>query len=123
MEKTIRCTICGTEFSDDELPEGTCGCPNCGTKSLPCDIKDDVSIKINWHELRILTIWAENWAKYIDKTDQKEEKLLLSIMTITQRLEKQFPDKTPLTLFREIRELRKNYDIETNIDNDKLLGL
>jgi hypothetical protein len=123
MEKTIRCTICGTEFLDYELPEGTCECPNCGTKSLPCDIKDDVSIKINWHELRILTIWAENWARQIDEKKPADEKRLLSIMTIAQRLEKQFPDKTPLTLFREIRELRKNYDIQTNIDNDKLLGL
>ena len=74
MEKTIRCVICGKEFSDDELPESTCECPNCGTKSLPCLIVDDVNIKINWHELRILTIWAENWARQIDRTEKKEEK-------------------------------------------------
>lgn len=123
MEKTIRCTICGKEFSDDEIPEGTCGCPNCGTKSLPCSIADDVSIKINWHELRILTIWAENWARQIDREEKKEEKNLLCIMTIAERLQKQFPDKVKLTLFGEIRELRKDYNIETNIDDDKLLGL
>lgn len=123
MEKTIRCTLCGKEFSDEIIPEGTSECPNCGTKSLPCLIADDVNIKINWHELRILVIWAENWARHIDKTDPKEEKLLLSVMTIAQRLEKQFPDKTRLTLFGEIRELRKDYDIQTDIDNDKLLGL
>ena len=123
MEKTVRCTICGKEFSDDELPEGTCECPNCGTKSLPCSIADDVSIKINWHELRILTIWAENWARQIDREEKKEEKNLLCIMTIAERLQKQFPDKVKLTLFGEIRELRKDYNIETNIDDDKLLGL
>lgn len=122
MEKTIRCSICGTEFTEEEVQGATC-CPNCGTKSLPCDIKDDVNIKINWHELRILTILAENWARHVDNTDPKEEKLLLSVMTIAQRLEKQFPEKTRLTLFGEIRELRKDYNIETNIDNDNQLGL
>jgi len=126
MEKETRCTICGTEFSNDEIPEGTSKCPNCGTKSLPCAIIDDVNIKINWHELRILTIWSENWARQIDRTDSKDEKSLLSVMTIAQRLQKQFPDKTPLTLFSEMRELRKHFgekNIVTDLDDDKLLGL
>ena len=126
MEKTVRCTICGKEFSDDELPEGTCECPNCGTKSLPCSIVDDVNIKINWHELRILTIWAENWARQIDKQEPTDEKRLLCIMTIAQRLQKQFPDKTPVTLFGEMKELRKHFgenNIVTDLDDDKLLGL
>ena len=73
--------------------------------------------------MRVLTIWAENWAKHIDKTDPKEQKLLLCVMTIAQRLQRQFPDKTPLTLFGEIRELRKIYNVETSIDDDKQLGL
>jgi predicted nucleic acid-binding Zn-ribbon protein len=124
MEKTIRCVLCGKEFTDDEIIEGTSKCPNCGTKSLPCLIADDVNIKINWHELRILVIWAENWARHCDNGENPpEEKMLLSIMTIAQRLQKQFPDKVKLTLFGEIRDLRKDFDIETDIDNDKLLGL
>ena len=122
--KTIRCVICGKEFTDEEL-RGVNKCPNCGTGSLPCAISEDVEIKINWHELRMLVIWAENWAKECDlkETDSSKEKMLLSIMTIAQRLQKQFPDKTALTLFGEVRDLRKSFDIETDIDNDKQLGL
>ena len=122
-EKTVRCSLCGKEFTDEEI-EGVMKCPNCGTKSLPCAISDDVEIKINWHELRILVIWAENWARKCDAEESdREEKMMLSIMTIAERLQRQFPEKTKLTLFAEIRELRKDYNIETNIDDDKLLGL
>ena len=124
--KIIRCIICASEFTDAES-EGVISCPSCQTTSIPCLISDDVEIKINWHELRVLTIWAENWAKQIDKKKPEDtipvEKSLYAIMVIAERLQKQFPDKTPLTLFSEIRELRKDYNIETDIDNDKLLGL
>lgn len=123
MEKTVRCSLCGKEFSDEELMNAI-KCPSCGTKQLPCSISDDVEIKINWHELRVLMIWAENWARHCDNGDNPpEEKMLLSIFTIAERLQKQFPDKTKLTLFSEIRELRKDYNIETDIDDDNLTGL
>lgn len=125
MKAEIRCTLCGAEFTNKEITDDTNKCPKCGTESTPCAISEDVEIKINWHELRVLTIWAENWAKYCDQKelDEEKEKMLLFIMTISQRLQKQFPDKTPLTLFGEIKDLRKNFDIETDIDDDNLLGL
>lgn len=129
LTKTTRCTTCGTEFSDIEI-EGFNKCPSCGAMGVPMAISEDVEVKVNWHELRILTIWAENWARKIDK--EKEEgddtNSLLTIMCIAERLQKQFPDKTPLTLFSEIRKLRKEVEkrndignIETNLDNDELL--
>lgn len=124
--KDIRCLICGKEYSHEELGDVE-ACPNCGTTTIPCDIKDDVIIGVNWHELRILTIWAENWARHLDgNLEEGEEKNLLAIMTIAQRLQKQFPDKTPLTLFGEIKELRKelgNENVITDIDDDSKLGL
>jgi hypothetical protein len=81
---------------------------------------------INWHELRILTIWAENWAKYIDdkeSSNPNHKNMPLTIMIIAERLQKQFPNKVKLTLFSEIRELRKSFNLETDIDDDKKLGL
>lgn len=129
--KTTRCTICGSEFSENELIGVAC-CPKCGTKKLPCSIADDVTIKINWHELRVLVIWAENWARQIDKEQENKQEEgwkdpfnhLYSIMTIAERIQKQHPDKeTKLTLFGEIRQLRKDLakediKIETDIDSD-----
>lgn len=123
--KTTRCIICNSEFDEVDL-EGSSCCPKCGTDSIPASITEDVNIKINWHELRILSIWAENWARQCDKKaleEGKPRKMLLCIMSIAERLQRQHADKTPLTLFSEIRELRKEFNIETDIDNDEKLGL
>ena len=125
--KDIRCIICGKEYLNAEIGDMATKCPNCGTECIPCDVKDDVDVKINWHELRILGIWAENWARQIDKDLPKEdERNLLTIMTIAERLQNQHPDKTPLTLFGEMKELRKEFgdeNVVTEIDDDSLLGL
>jgi predicted nucleic acid-binding Zn-ribbon protein len=123
MEKTVRCTICSTEFTDEEILEAI-KCPSCGTSSLPCAISEDVLLKINWHELRILTIWAENYARIADAKDKLDETLLSTVMIISKRLEKQYPDKTKLTLFSEVREIKENgkYKITSNLDDDTKLG-
>lgn len=120
--KIARCVQCAGEFSEIEM-EGATACPGCGTKAIPCTIKEDVTVEINWHELRILTIWAENWARKIQNDDPKNDGSLLTIMSIAGRLQRQHPEKTALTLFSEIRNLRKDYNIETDIDNDEHLKL
>ncbi|GAC1455454.1 MAG: hypothetical protein PVSMB1_04900 [Gemmatimonadaceae bacterium] len=95
--KTTRCTDCGSEFTDAELV-GARGCPVCKTESLPSDIKDDVTIKLNWHELRILGIWASNWAN--EKCPEHSKRTLKHILA---RIQAQHPDKTALTLFGEVQ--------------------
>lgn len=79
---------------------GVSGCPTCGTHSLPCDPKKDVEIKINTHELRVLTIWADNWAQH--NVDAQGKKTLSCIL---QRLSKQLPD-TIFTLSGEVKSLQ-----------------
>lgn len=37
-------------------------CPSCGSTGVPADADDTVTLTITTHELRILTIWASNWA-------------------------------------------------------------
>jgi len=94
---TIRCIECGVEFLQESLPEGTAACPNCNSRSIPCDVANDVNIKLNWHELRILCIWAENYGRSIGSQG--------TIYSIAQRIEDQARgDKPPLTLAREISE-------------------
>jgi len=131
--KTIRCTQCAAEFSDAEA-EGITRCPKCGDPSVPMLISDDVTVKVNWHELHVLCVFAENWARKVDE-DMKDDspiKHLLNIMCIAERLQRQHPDKAPLTLFSEIRQLRKDVaesddmsgvKIVTDIDSDDKLGL
>ncbi len=97
--KTTRCTRCAKEFSDDEL-EGHYSCPNCGCEGVPCAISEDVVVKINWHELRILGVWATNFAEStLDENQQKD------LAAVLKRLEEQFPGKTPLTIRGELQQV------------------
>ena len=50
-----RCTLCYKDFTEEEIKDVS-SCPSCGCAGLHCDPKEDVKIKINWHELRILGI-------------------------------------------------------------------
>lgn len=99
-------------------------CPKCGDKGTSLNPKEDVNIKVNWHELRILTLWAEWWANEIEKECPKSA---LAIACIARRIQKQYPDKTPLTLAGEIEDLKKDgtlKDIQTNIPDkpNKIAG-
>lgn len=124
IDKIARCLICNEEFTKEDLTHVSC-CPKCGNSGLPADPKDDVTIKINWHELRILTIWAENWAARIK--DETKTQPQLVVACIARRIQKQHPDKTPLTLAGEIEQIKKETDFkitETNIDDrpNKIAG-
>lgn len=109
--KDIRCTKCREEFVSAELGELAC-CPNCHSKSVPMTIRDDVQIKINAHELRIICIWAENYAVSCDLQHQDDpayESMKLTVNQIAGLLEKQIQEKLghyiPLTLTHELQEL------------------
>ena len=104
-EKSIRCVICESEFSEDETKNIDC-CPECGHKGVPCTIIDDVKVKINWHELHILCCWAERWALQIEKDAQSS---VVVVDCIAQRLQKQHPTKGSLTLRGEIKELKEKF--------------
>jgi len=115
-EKTIRCTKCYREFSEDETKNVSC-CPKCGSKGLPMSISQDVEIKINWHELRILCIWAENWAE--EKCDQDSRSMLEAMMN---RLDKYRPEGgAALTLTREVKDLQEVYPETILVKGNKVL--
>lgn len=112
MSDMIRCIQCDSIFTYEQL-EGANHCPACGTDSLPVDPKEDVEIKINTHELRILTIWASNWSQTKDFPTSGKK----TLKAILQRLHEQLPNVS-LTLFDEIVELQnEGYNAEL-IDSD-----
>ncbi len=101
------CTECGGTV---ESFGGLEKCPFCGTKGVPCVFQDDVNIVINWHELRILCVWAENWALQCDKA--KDGGLQKTIISIMRRLHAQHLDKaqeSPLSLLAEIAQIKEKY--------------
>jgi predicted nucleic acid-binding Zn-ribbon protein len=107
-EITTGCVNCGEWFTEAEVENATC-CPKCGNAGVPMSPKENVTVEINWHELRILCIWAENHARRI------EEK---AVYAIADRLQQQHPSKTPLTLSGELRQIGEKYKVEASIPLD-----
>ena len=68
--------------------DGLSSCPMCNSTSIPCSWKDQVNISINWHELRIIIMWAENWW---NKT--KKEEQMNPVFGVAERIRKQYPER------------------------------
>lgn len=71
-------------------------------------IADDVTLKINIHEIRCLTIWASNFAERFDAGGKQ------SLAGILDRIRKQLPRPVPLTMSDEFEDLRKLGDVEVH---------
>ena len=100
-KEVMWCTDCGARFTDEEIHGW--GCPKCGSQGVPCGVEKDVTVEINWHELRILVIWAENWAQQCKRraSDDSSEKMPKTVTAIARRLQAQRPTFGPLTLSEE----------------------
>ena len=97
-EKVARCLACRSEFTEADI-KGAAGCPSCGSRGVPSDPRKDVTITINPHELRILTIWASNYAE-----SKCEEGSRRSLKGILEALRKQLPGVS-LTMFDEVKDI------------------
>jgi hypothetical protein len=115
-KETTWCTLCGARFTHAEI-DGALACPKCGDTGNPCDPNEDVSVTVNWHELRILGIWAENFANACQTRNPNGdgEAHPRTVHAITRRLQRQFPGKTALTLSGEIAQIKDHgYGIESH---------
>lgn len=92
------CTECGHEV---ETFDGLNACPACGSTSLPCAWADEVTVTVNWHALRVLVMWAENW--------QRARGLGRVVYAIARRLKTQHPDRLPLTLADELGDVAREF--------------
>lgn len=101
------CTICS--FHVDSFDGLNC-CPNCGATGVPCSDAEQVIVSVNTHELRILCIWAENWA------NTHKDVCVDAVYGIARRLRKQLGDKdAPLTMADEFQAIKDaGYEFETN---------
>lgn len=124
-----RCVLCRSVFTKKQIENSNC-CPKCGATGFPMSIKEDVEIHINWHELRILSLWAENWARLCDKDKiEKAEKekyrydpMINTIYAIIKPLQEQCPSFAPLTLSGEIRQIEEEFgDVQSNVPLDASL--
>lgn len=100
-----RCVRCRSEFGELAI-KGATACPACGDPGIPMSPDNDVTININWHELRILTIWAEFWANH---NKEKHPEMIQAVFSIAAVLQDQHPDKGPITFSGEVTELKEAF--------------
>ena len=95
-KEVMWCVDCGARFTQEEIKGW--GCPKCGSQGVPCGVGEDTTVEINWHELRILVIWAENWAQHCKRqaSDDSSGKMPKTVTAIARRLEAQRPTFGPL---------------------------
>lgn len=108
IEIVARCVQCNAEFTEAQTA-GYGSCPACGNEGLPASPKQDVEVKVNWHELRILCIWAENYANSIAGNEDVKGDPVKTVWAIAGRLQEQYPSFTPLTLSGELGQLREKF--------------
>lgn len=116
-EPHLRCTMCGFGVTRGQSRDGLSACPRCGDTGTPMAIADDVEVKVNWHELRILCMWAEQHAASLK---DREPTLQRVVNVIAGRLHAQHPERPGLTFTAEFDELRRAYPgAETNFPVDE----
>ena len=107
------------EEADAAFAAGRPGCPKCGDTGVPSASDDEVTVKITWHELRVLVMWAENWAHSNKKETPKMPRVVYGI---ADRLALQHLDKAaPLTMRGEIAALREAFgpqNVQTNMPHE-----
>jgi hypothetical protein len=115
MTIAARCVLCEYEYSQAEVAQGLKHCPGCGSTGIPCNPAFDLTVNINWQELRILAVWAENWAR--QRSENQDYEGLKAVHCIVHRLEEQYPDLYPLTLAGEVRKMQEaGHLVESDMD-------
>jgi hypothetical protein len=90
LPKPARCVLCRLNYFTP-TPESCC--PHCGFSGYPMDPAQDIKAAINWHELRVLTIWAE---MYVMEQEELFPGFKNILAAIVKPLQEQFPTFRPL---------------------------
>lgn len=114
--ENIICWSCGVQSKVDDLRTPCTSCPNCGSRSVPMDPHFDVTLTLNWYELRCLVQWAQNYIESIEEDRDLEagfERLLNKIRAV-----KPHGYAMGLTLLDEIQDIR-NTGLDVTIHQGK----
>lgn len=83
----LKCICCSAEFDeDDPRLESAPACPACQSQNTPCLVSEEVQVRLNWLELRILAVWSRAAIQA-----SPHEHLKIAISAILDRLEAQKP--------------------------------
>ena len=110
MSEIITCIRCRSKFAIKELKTAKC-CPSCGCSVMALRSSQDVNIKINWYELKLICSYAEGFV--LQSEDIESLKTLHSII---HELKRQFPKYPEISLF----EYSNLNDEITNIVDEEI---
>jgi hypothetical protein len=96
----LLCLHCGTLAEVDPSAPPPC-CPSCRSRAVPADADDTATVTLTTHELRVLTLWAENWARHISGMSPDAPRV---VQGICDRLATQ--TAAALTFRQEMSDLR-----------------
>lgn len=93
-------------------------CPSChDSKGIPADADDTITVTLTTHELRILTMWADNWAQHAATYRPENAVLPKIIRGILDHLAQY--TSAPLSISQEMADLRKAFpDAEVTVFRD-----
>lgn len=106
-EQHILCVECRGVFTDAETEHVT-SCPRCGTAGIPADLREMLDLKITRHELRILTIWATNYAQKLLNSDPLSN-APNCVQGILNGIRAQHPGIGPLSLQEELQDVADTF--------------
>jgi DNA-directed RNA polymerase subunit RPC12/RpoP len=104
-EQLLLCLYCrAVILVDPETPLSAC--PKCGSRNVPADLADTVTVTITTHELRVLTMWASNWADHIKDMPNCDHapKVITGILDEIGKA-----TSAPLSMRQEIADLRAEF--------------
>ncbi len=73
--------------------DGMVRCPGCGTSAWPCINAKQTTILVNWHELRVLCVYAANYGRFV-----RRRPLVEAIVLRIQRQHPKLAEDEPLLL-------------------------
>jgi hypothetical protein len=117
----LRCAVCDWRAPDESAVEGLTACPQCDSTGIPLGPDNDLTIAVNWQELRVLVMWAERWGSQYERQDAF---MLPLVRAIARRIEGQHPElsaRLPLTFLGEVQQLRGAFgQVEQNVVSEEL---
>lgn len=89
------------------MAQGHKTCPSCHTAIMPMKIRDDITIKLNWQDLRVLAIYAKRWTTFFDLTKKDDQDCMKAFNRLIEKLLMyQPPNSLPLTIENEVVEVK-----------------
>ncbi|MFJ5532465.1 hypothetical protein [Streptomyces sp. NPDC093261] len=101
MTARLLCLHCRNVTEVDPDGEPLRCCPGCQSTGVPADADDTVTLTLTTHELRVLTIWASNWAEAIKHDSPDAPTVIYGILDEAGRT-----TSAALSMRQEIADLR-----------------